>query len=132
MIALLVPAVTCALLSTVFLSVGAIAESCRAAGTVPAGATMASWYGQDHHGQKTAGGDGFDEHRLTAAHPFLPLHSFIRVTNLTNGRWTRVEITDRGPGRGRGIDLSEAAADAIGMRRCGLVPVTIAADRSSH
>jgi rare lipoprotein A len=123
MIALLFPAVACALLST-----AAIGESCRPVGALPAGATMASWYGQDHHGQKTAGGDRFDERLLTAAHPFLPLHSFIRVTNLINGRWTRVEITDRGPGHGRGLDLSEAAADAIGMRRCGLVPVTIAAD----
>ncbi len=127
MIAAMLPAVVCTLLST-----AAIGESCRPTGTLPAGATMASWYGQDHHGHKTAGGDRFDEHRLTAAHPFLPLHSFIRVTNLINGRSTQVEITDRGPGHGRGIDLSEAAADAIGMRRCGLVPVTIVPDRPNR
>ncbi len=122
MIASLFPAVACVLLST-----AAIAESCRPSGTLPAGATTASWYGRDHHGQVTAGGDRYDEFRLTAAHPFLPLHSFARVTNLANKRWIKVEITDRGPGHGRGIDLSQAAAEAIGMRRCGLASVTVAA-----
>lgn len=74
-----------------------------------------------------AGGGRFDETALTAAHPSLPLHSLILVTNLLNGRTVRVEVADRGPRHGRGLDLSQRAAQLIGLERCGLAPVLISA-----
>ena len=70
----------------------------------------------------------FDEHQLTAAHPWLPLRTIVLVTNLVNGRTVRVRITDRGPGYGRGIDLSQRAAELLGMDRCGLAPVRLTID----
>jgi len=94
---------------------------------LPLDAVLASWYGAEHHGRRTASGEVFDERRLTAAHPTLPLSTMVRVTNLVNGLSVLVRISDRGPGYGRGIDLSEAAAIAIGMRSCGLAPVRITA-----
>ena len=93
---------------------------------------MASWYGPEHHGRVTAGGDRFDERQLTAAHPWLPLRTLVQVINLLNGRIVEVRITDRGPGHGRGIDLSQGAAEALGMRRCGLAPVLLALESQRH
>ena len=76
----------------------------------------ASWYGPGFHGKKTASGQIFNQNRLTAAHPRLPLGSRARVTNLQNGRAVEVTINDRGPhGRGRIIDLSRAAAKQLAM-----------------
>lgn len=76
----------------------------------------ASWYGPGFHGRKTASGQIFNQNRLTAAHPRLPLGSRARVTNLQNGRAVEVTINDRGPhGRGRVIDLSRAAAKQLAM-----------------
>lgn len=86
---------------------------------------LASWYGAAHHGRRTANGEIFDENRLTAAHPFLPFESVVRVTNLANGRTVTVRINDRGPGYGRAIDLSEAAARRLGMRRQGVTRVDL-------
>src|SRR5664279_5497972 len=80
------------------------AEQCGSPAVLPADAIVASWYGKEHHGQKTASGQLFDERRLTAAHPWFPLRTIVLVTNLVNGRTVRVRITDRGPGYGRGID----------------------------
>lgn len=111
------------------------AESCKPKGVLPADAIVASWYGAEHHGHRTANGTIFDEHRLTAAHPSLPLNTHVRVTNLANGRTVDVTITDRGPAQGRrasqgrGIDLSEGAAEAIKMLQCGLATVIVTAGR---
>ena len=78
---------------------------------------QASWYGTPHHGLRTASGEIYNMHALTAAHPSLPLGTQVRVTNLKNGRSVDVRVNDRGPiVRGRIIDLSYAAArrlDAI-------------------
>ncbi len=90
----------------------------------------ASWYGDAHHGRKTASGDRFDKNALTAAHRTLPLGSRVRVTNLENGRTVEVVVNDRGPFvNGRLIDLSEAAARALGFAEDGLARVRVEALR---
>jgi rare lipoprotein A len=92
----------------------------------PAQSGTASWYGQWHHGRRTANGEVFDQGAMTAAHPTLPLGTRVRVTNLRNGRTITVRINDRGPYvRGRVIDLSKAAATALGFKEKGLAPVAI-------
>jgi len=81
---------------------------------------VASWYGPGFHGQRTANGETYDQHRLTAAHPTWPLGTRARVTNLDNGRSVTVRINDRGPYvDGRVLDLSYAAARALGMVESG-------------
>jgi len=76
----------------------------------------ASWYGPGFHGRKTANGERFDTYELTAAHKTLPFGTILRVTNLENNLFIVVRVNDRGPYiRGRIIDLSRAAKDAIGM-----------------
>jgi rare lipoprotein A len=86
----------------------------------------ASWYGDVHHGRKTASGDAFDKNAFTAAHRTLPFRSRLRVTNLENGRTVEVVVNDRGPYvRGRLIDLSEAAARALGFGPDGVALVRI-------
>lgn len=86
----------------------------------------ASWYGREHQGRLTSSGEPFDMNKLTAAHPTLPLGSDLRVTNLKNGRSVQVRVNDRGPrGPGRIIDLSYAAAEALGYVQAGLIPVRI-------
>ncbi len=85
----------------------------------------ASWYGPGFQGHRTASGERFNKHALTAAHKTLPLHSRALVTNLANNESVVVEINDRGPfHRGRLIDLSQAAARAIGIRGVGKVEIT--------
>ncbi|MFM8441750.1 MAG: septal ring lytic transglycosylase RlpA family protein [Methylococcus sp.] len=85
----------------------------------------ASWYGPGLQGHRTASGQRFNKHQFTAAHKTLPLHTLVRVTNLANDESVIVEINDRGPHhRGRLIDLSQAAARAIGIRGVGNVKVT--------
>lgn len=85
----------------------------------------ASWYGPGFEGHKTASGERFSRHALTAAHKSLPLHSRALVTNLANNESVVVKINDRGPFvRGRLIDLSQAAARAIGIRGVGKVAIT--------
>ncbi len=87
---------------------------------------LASWYGPGFHGRRTANGEIFDARRHTAAHPTLPLPSLVEVTNLENGRRLVVRVNDRGPFRpGRIIDLSEAAARALGFRAKGLARVRV-------
>lgn len=72
---------------------------------------LASWYGKQFHGRTTASGEDFDMFELTAAHKKLPLGSYVKVTNLRNGRWVIVRINDRGPYVGNRImDLSYSAA----------------------
>ena len=76
----------------------------------------ASWYGPGFHGNKTANGERYDMHKLTAAHRTLPLGSIAVVQSLSSGRQVTVRINDRGPfARGRVLDLSLAGAQAIGM-----------------
>jgi rare lipoprotein A len=87
---------------------------------------LASWYGEFHHGQRTASGEIFDMGQLTAAHRTLPLGTRLRVTNLENGRVVRVRVNDRGPYvDGRIIDLSREAARVLGMVDRGVVPVRL-------
>lgn len=89
----------------------------------------ASWYGPGFHGKKTASGSRFNRNALTAAHKTLPLNSKAMVTNLETNESVVVTINDRGPhGRGRLIDLSQAAAKAIGIRGVGKVLVTALED----
>ncbi|MBY6128547.1 septal ring lytic transglycosylase RlpA family protein [Qipengyuania aquimaris] len=89
------------------------------AGT-PLGTGVASYYGKRFHGRRTANGERFDMHAMTAAHKTLPFGSMVRVTNPRNGQSVIVRINDRGPfTRGRTIDLSRAAAEEIGIVRRG-------------
>ena len=82
----------------------------------PAHIGEASWYGPGFQGKKTASGEIFDDSKLTAAHKTIPLGSKAKVTNLTNGKTVEVKINDRGPFiDGRMVDLSQAAAKALGM-----------------
>lgn len=85
----------------------------------------ASWYGPGFQGRKTANGERFNTHALTAAHRTLPFGTRVRVTNRNTGRSVIVRINDRGPFHGnRIIDLSHASAQAIGMG--GTATVSIA------
>jgi rare lipoprotein A len=87
---------------------------------------LASWYGQRHHGRSTASGERYDMHRLTAAHRTLPFGTRLRVTSVENGRSVVVRVNDRGPHvAGRLIDLSYAAAKALGMVSNGVARVEI-------
>jgi rare lipoprotein A len=87
---------------------------------------IASWYGKRFHGRKTASGQRFDMHALTAAHRTLPLPSYVRVTNPTNGASVVVLVNDRGPyARNRVIDLSYAAASALGITKRGTAMVDL-------
>jgi len=86
----------------------------------------ASWYGPGFSGRRTASGDVFDEEKFTAAHKTIPLGSRARVTNLANGKSIEVEINDRGPYvHGRIIDLSQAAAHALGIIDRGTAKVRV-------
>lgn len=87
----------------------------------------ASWYGGKFHGRRTASGEIFDTHRLTAAHRTLPFGTLVEVKNLGNDKTVRVRINDRGPFvRGRVIDLSHAAARQIGLVGPGTAKVEVA------
>jgi rare lipoprotein A len=87
---------------------------------------IASWYGKTHQGRLTASGERFDTHKLTAAHRSLPLGTVVRVTNLDNGRMLKLRVNDRGPYiKGRILDLSDAAATALGLKEDGTAPVRI-------
>ena len=87
---------------------------------------IASWYGKQFHGRKTANGERFDMDALTAAHPKLPFGSWVRVKNLLNGRSVDVRINDRGPYiKRRIIDLSRAAARALGVSGTDKVEISV-------
>ncbi len=96
------------------------------AAALPAEEGLASWYGGKFQGRRTASGEIFDTRRLTAAHRSLPFGTRVLVTNLANGKSITVRINDRGPFvAGRVIDLSLAAAAAIGLAGKGVVPVRL-------
>jgi rare lipoprotein A len=87
---------------------------------------MASWYGIEQQGHRTANGETFNRHKLTAASRQLPFDTVVEVTNQKNGRSVEVRINDRGPfKKGRVIDLSEAAANRLDMEKSGTAPVKI-------
>jgi rare lipoprotein A len=87
---------------------------------------IASWYANRFQGHRTASGERYDLHALTAAHRTLPLGSYVRVTAVTSARSVVVRINDRGPyTRGRVIDLSYAAAAALDLPRAGTLLVRI-------
>ncbi|HEX2440612.1 MAG TPA: septal ring lytic transglycosylase RlpA family protein [Methylomirabilota bacterium] len=94
---------------------------------LPPGETgRASWYGEAHQGRPTASGELFDKNALTAAHPSLPFGTRLRVVNLDNDRAVEVRVNDRGPTvAGRIIDLSYAAARALGAVSAGIIPVRV-------
>jgi rare lipoprotein A len=92
----------------------------------------ASWYGQAHHGLITASGEPFDMYALTAAHRSLPFGTRLRVVKLDNDRAVVVRVNDRGPiVPGRILDLSYAAARALGAVGAGVIPIraTVLSDR---
>lgn len=94
----------------------------------------ASWYGPGFHGRKTSNGERFNMHALTAAHRTLPIPSYVRVTNLANGKSVVVRVNDRGPFHGnRVIDLSKGAANQLGFLSKGMAQVRIESlDASGH
>jgi rare lipoprotein A len=87
---------------------------------------IASYYAEDFHGRRTSNGEIFDMWALTAAHPTLPLPSYVYVTNLANGRTLLVRVNDRGPyARGRVIDVSRATARYLGFETQGTAQVRV-------
>lgn len=88
----------------------------------------ASWYGEDFHGKRTSSGEPYNMHAMTAAHKTLPLPTYVRVTNVENGREIIVRVNDRGPFvEDRIIDLSFAAATELGVIRRGTAEVEVTA-----
>ncbi|EJM58398.1 rare lipoprotein A [Pseudomonas sp. GM50] len=89
---------------------------------------VASYYGAKHHGKRTASGERFNQHGLTAAHRQLPFGTRLKITNLNNDRSCVVRVNDRGPySRGRLIDVSREAAEQLGMLRSGTAKVRVQA-----
>lgn len=89
-------------------------------------AGLASYYGADFAGRRTANGEEFHPELMTAAHPTLPLGSIIRVTNTLNGRSVVLRVNDRGPYiGGRVVDVSRRAAEELRMKQAGVVHVEI-------
>src|SRR3954468_3366392 len=87
---------------------------------------MASWYGDDFHGRLTANGEVFDMASLTAAHPTLPMPSYARVTNVSNGKSLVIRVNDRGPYHGnRLIDVSNKAAELLDFKGNGIAKVRV-------
>ena len=87
---------------------------------------IASWYGPNFHGKKTANGEDYNQNDLTAAHRTLPMPSAVRVTNLENGRSLVLRINDRGPfARGRIIDVSRRGAQLLGFEKNGVAKVRV-------
>jgi rare lipoprotein A len=117
--ALTVSALLTAPLSNVY------AGACDTKQDLPDNTLTASWYGKEHHGRRTSSGEVFDEKKLTAAHSSLPLNTVVEVTNLANGKKVQVKVNDRGMPNSGEIDLSLAAAKAIGMVECGLAIVVL-------
>ncbi|HVP51292.1 MAG TPA: septal ring lytic transglycosylase RlpA family protein [Terriglobales bacterium] len=86
----------------------------------------ASWYGKPFHGRTTASGEPYDMFQFTAAHRYLPLGTWVKVTNLRNGKWVMVRINDRGPvPESRIIDLSYGAASMLEFRHEGVERVQL-------
>ena len=86
----------------------------------------ASWYGNRHHGKKTASGERFDQHAMTAAHRTLPFGTRIKVTNISNQRSVIVRVNDRGPfSQKRVLDVSRKAAEELGMINSGTANISL-------
>ena len=120
------------LLTNLTLALLCVAPAMANAGS-PAGAGgyteegQATWYGPRHEGQRTTSGEAFDSGKLTAAHPSLPMGSYVRVTMQQTGRSIVVRVNDREPPHGvRCIDLSRAAAARLGFLGRGVADVTLA------
>jgi rare lipoprotein A len=87
---------------------------------------MASWYGDAFHGRRTANGEVFDRNSISAAHPTLPLPSYVRVTNLGNGHSMIVRVNDRGPYHGgRVMDVSQRVAETLDFKRAGTAKIRV-------
>jgi rare lipoprotein A len=87
---------------------------------------LASWYGRRYHGQRTSSGEPYDMYAMTAAHPTLPIPSYVRVTSVANGRSVVVRVNDRGPFHAeRIIDLSYTAALKLGYIDAGSTLVDV-------
>lgn len=87
---------------------------------------IASWYGPDFHGKKTANGERYDMHGMTAAHKLLPFNTHVKVTNTRNGKSIVVRVNDRGPFvADRVIDLTRTGAKELDMLAAGTAPVTL-------
>jgi rare lipoprotein A len=87
---------------------------------------IASYYGPELHGRRTASGERFNQHGMTAAHRTAPFGSRLKVTNLLNGRSVMVRVNDRGPFvRGRVVDVSAGAARQIGFHGRGVTRVKV-------
>ncbi|MGQ4272855.1 septal ring lytic transglycosylase RlpA family protein [Terrihabitans sp. B22-R8] len=87
---------------------------------------VASWYGPRFHGRRTSNGEIFDANSISAAHPTLPLPSYAKVTNVTNGRSIVVRVNDRGPFHGnRVVDVSQRTADLLDFRSKGMAKVKV-------
>ncbi len=115
----------CKPLAMTALILGGLCGAASMAEARPVGSGGASWYGPGFHGKRTANGERFNTHALTAAHKTLPFGSRVRVTNERTGRSVVVRINDRGPfAGGRVIDLSKAAAQAVGISGVGKVKLT--------
>lgn len=114
-------------------SVAAAPAVVQSQGPTYAETDTASWYGLRHQGRLTANGERFDARAFTAAHRRLPFGTILRVTNLANGKTVKVRVNDRGPYiKGRTLDLSAAAAKALGITKDGIARVrieTFAADQ---
>jgi rare lipoprotein A len=94
---------------------------------------LASWYGTKFHSKRTSSGESYDLYDMTAAHRTLPLPTYVKVTNLKNGRHVVVKVIDRGPfHKDRIIDLSYSAAAKLGFLPNGTAPVEIEAINTQH
>jgi len=109
-----------------FLVLSGLACSSSVASAASAQKGQASFYYGYWHGRKTANGETYDQHSMTAAHRTLPFGTKVEVKNLRNGRSVIVRINNRGPfTKGRIIDLSLAAAQKLGMTKSGVAPVEV-------
>ncbi len=87
---------------------------------------LASWYGTDFHGRRTANGEVFDSASISAAHPTMPLPSYARLTSLATGRSVIVRVNDRGPFHSnRVLDMSQRAADMLGVKTAGVAKIRV-------
>ncbi len=94
---------------------------------------IASWYGSKFHGKRTSSGEPYNMHAMTAAHKTLPLPTYVKVTNLKNGRQVIVKVNDRGPfHENRIIDLSHTAAIKLGIKGTGTGLVEVEAIDPEH
>lgn len=119
----------CLMLALVFAAVAALVACATEQGSTASAVAetgLASYYGSEFHGRRTASGEVYDENKLTAAHRTLPFGTRVRVTNLANGKSVVVRINDRGPFReGRIIDVSRRAARELDSIRAGVVRVRV-------